>query len=57
VGRENTAMRKLREMVVALKLEAVYSKDDILKAYLNRVYLGAGNYGFELDSGKFMDAR
>ncbi|UXE60646.1 MAG: PBP1A family penicillin-binding protein [Woronichinia naegeliana WA131] len=52
VGRENTAMRKLREMVVALKLEAVYSKDDILKAYLNRVYLGAGNYGFE-DASQF----
>lgn len=47
VGRENTAGRKIREMVVALKLEAVYSKDDILKAYLNRVFLGLNNFGFE----------
>lgn len=52
VGRENTAPRKLREMIVALKLEAVYSKNDILKTYLNRVYLGAGNYGFE-DAAQF----
>ena len=52
VGRQNTAGRKLREMLVALKLEAFYSKDDILKAYLNRVYLGIGLYGFE-DAAQF----
>jgi 1A family penicillin-binding protein len=52
VGRENTAGRKLREMIVALKLEAVYSKDVILKTYLNRVYLGVGNNGFE-DAAQF----
>jgi len=56
VGRENTAGRKIREMLVALKLEAVYSKDEILKAYLNRVYLGAGNYGFE-DASQFYFAK
>lgn len=56
VGRENTAGRKLREMMVALKLEAVYSKEEILKAYLNRVYLGAGNYGFE-DASQFYFAK
>ncbi|MGA1623489.1 MAG: transglycosylase domain-containing protein [Synechocystis sp.] len=56
VGRENTAGRKLREMMVALKLEAVYSKDEILKAYLNRVYLGAGNFGFE-DASQFYFAK
>ncbi len=52
VGRENTAGRKVREMLVALKLEAVYSKNEILKTYLNRVYLGGGNYGFE-DAARF----
>ncbi len=52
VGRENTAGRKLREMLVALKLEAFYSKNDILKAYLNRVYLGINTYGFE-DAAQF----
>ncbi len=52
VGRQNTAGRKLREALVALKLETVYSKDFILKTYLNRVYLGIGSYGFE-DAAQF----
>jgi penicillin-binding protein 1A len=52
VGRENTAGRKIREMLVALKLETAYSKNEILKTYLNRVYLGIGSYGFE-DAAQF----
>ena len=52
VGRENTAGRKLREMAVAFKLEAFYSKDEILRNYLNRVYLGVGLSGFE-DAAQF----
>ncbi len=52
VGRENTPARKLREMAVALKLEAFYSKDEILRNYLNRVYLGIGLSGFE-DAAQF----
>ena len=51
-GRDNSAGRKLREMVVALKLETFYSKDALLRAYLNRVYLGIGNMGFE-DTAQF----
>ncbi len=47
VGRDDSLGRKLKEIVVALKLETVYSKDRILEAYLNRVYLGGSNYGFE----------
>ncbi len=52
VGRENTIERKLREMIVALKLETFHSKDQLLLTYLNRVYLGVGSYGFE-DSAQF----
>ncbi|MGD2180942.1 PBP1A family penicillin-binding protein [Lusitaniella coriacea] len=52
VGRANTAGRKLREAVVALKMETFYSKDELLKTYLNRVYLGVGSYGFE-DAAQF----
>jgi 1A family penicillin-binding protein len=52
VGRQNTAGRKIREMLVAFKLEAIYSKNHILKTYLNRVYLGIGTYGFE-DAAQF----
>ena len=47
VGSQDSIGRKLREAVVALKLETFYSKDDILLSYLNRVYLGVDTYGFE----------
>lgn len=52
VGTSDTAGRKIREIVVALKLELFYSKKDLMRAYLNRVYLGSGNYGFE-DAAQF----
>jgi len=52
VGRENNLARKWREIVVATKLEAIYSKDTILKTYMNRVYLGINLYGFE-DAAQF----
>lgn len=52
VGRENSAGRKFREAIVALKLETFYSKDEILKLYLNRIYLGIDAFGFE-DAAQF----
>jgi membrane peptidoglycan carboxypeptidase len=52
VGREDSAARKLREAVVALKLETFYSKDELLKTYLNRIYLGVEAQGFE-DAAQF----
>jgi membrane peptidoglycan carboxypeptidase len=47
VGNEDNLPRKMREAVVALKLEANYSKDKILLTYLNRVFLGDDAHGFE----------
>ena len=52
VGTEDSATRKLREAAVALKLEMTYSKEELLRLYLNQVYLGYGNYGFE-DAARF----
>ncbi|MBR8834676.1 MAG: transglycosylase domain-containing protein [Stigonema ocellatum SAG 48.90 = DSM 106950] len=52
VGRQDSFGRKFREAVVALKLEAFYSKDEILLTYLNRVFLGGNTYGFE-DAAKY----
>jgi len=46
VGREATLLRKLREAAVALKLNFSHPKDEILKTYLNTVFLGRGNNGF-----------
>ena len=45
VGSERTLTRKVREALIALKLEATFSKDYILELYLNQIYLGRGVYG------------
>jgi membrane peptidoglycan carboxypeptidase len=42
-----TYSRKLREAVLAMKLNSSYSKDEIMTAYLNTVYFGRGSYGIE----------
>lgn len=42
-----TMRRKVQEMLMALWLERTYTKDQILAAYLNRVYMGAGTYGVD----------
>jgi penicillin-binding protein 1A len=47
--------RKGREMVLALAMEAKYSKNQILELYLNRVYFGGGAYGIDAASRRFFD--
>jgi penicillin-binding protein 1A len=37
--------RKIREALIALRIEASFTKDKILELYLNEIYLGLGNYG------------
>lgn len=54
VGEGETLERKWRELLVALQLEARFSKRDLLLSYLNRVYLGAG-WGFEDASRRLFD--
>lgn len=52
LSRERTLTRKINEALMSLILEARYSKDQILEAYINEVYLGQhyanGVYGFGL---------
>ena len=45
VGSERTLTRKIREALIAFRLEATFSKDYILELYLNQIYLGRGVYG------------
>lgn len=42
---EQTASRKLSEIMLSFILENNYSKDEILELYLNTIYFGAGAYG------------
>ncbi len=50
---DRTVERKIQEAILAVWLEARYSKDEILEMYLNRVYLGAGAYGVDAASRKY----
>jgi penicillin-binding protein 1A len=50
---KRTIMRKLDELVLALWLEARFTKGEILELYLNRVYFGAGAYGVEAASQRY----
>jgi len=45
VGNERSYERKIREALIALRMESTFSKDKILELYLNEIYLGLGNYG------------
>ena len=47
VGKEKSYIRKMREAVLALRLERELSKKQLLELYINYVYLGSGNYGVE----------
>lgn len=42
---ERTFDRKLRELILAYKMELVLSKEQILEMYLNQIYFGQGAYG------------
>jgi penicillin-binding protein 1A len=50
---DRTLTRKVREALLALKLERTFTKDQILALYMNRVYFGGGVYGFEAASERF----
>ena len=42
---ERTFDRKLREAILAIRIEQAYPKDKILELYLNEIYFGIGSYG------------
>ncbi len=46
LSKEKTLARKFNEMLLAFKIEASLSKDQILQLYINQIYLGQRAYGF-----------
>ena len=50
LSRDKTVQRKLREIVVAARLESEFPKSEILRLYLNKAYFGDGLYGVEAAS-------
>ncbi|TCK31665.1 penicillin-binding protein 1A [Ancylobacter aquaticus] len=47
--------RKVKEALLALRMERAYSKDKILELYLNEIYLGIGSYGVAAASLLYFD--
>jgi len=48
--RDRTITRKIKEAILAIRLELIFSKDEILEIYLNQIYYGHGSYGVEAAS-------
>jgi len=47
LSHQRTVSRKLAEAVLAVRVEQVFSKNDILEMYLNNIYWGHNNYGVQ----------
>ena len=52
---ERSIVRKVKEAVLAVKLERELSKDEILERYLNTIYFGRGAYGVDAASRAYYD--
>ncbi|NOX34474.1 MAG: penicillin-binding protein 1A [Deltaproteobacteria bacterium] len=50
---ERTYKRKLKEAILAYRIEKKFTKDEILFLYLNQIYLGHGAYGVEAASENY----
>ena len=52
---ERTLQRKIREAILARRLERRFSKRDILTLYLNQIFLGHGSYGVAAAARRYFD--
>ena len=52
---EQSLGRKLKELIIAFKIEGRFTKDEILLKYLNAIYFGRGAYGIETAANQYFD--
>ena len=52
---EVSMKRKIKEAILAFRIERAYTKERILELYLNQIYLGQGTYGIAAASLEFFD--
>ncbi len=52
---EQNFTRKIRELILAIEIEAMYKKDDILKMYLNEIPYGSNAYGVKVAAKTYFD--
>jgi penicillin-binding protein 1A len=55
LGSERTLQRKVREAILARRIEARFTKRDILTLYLNQIFLGHGAYGVGAAARRYYD--
>ncbi len=54
---EKTYIRKLKEAILAWRIDTLLTKDEILFIYLNQIYLGSGTYGVEAAAQTYFGKR
>lgn len=54
-SQERSFYRKIKEALIAVMMEATYSKQEILSLYLNQIFLGHGTYGVEAAARLYFD--
>ncbi|HMI31247.1 MAG TPA: transglycosylase domain-containing protein, partial [Candidatus Limnocylindrales bacterium] len=54
---EKTITRKFKEIVLAIRIEQTYTKDEILEMYFNQIYFGEGAYGVDAAAKVFFAKR
>ncbi len=57
LSREKTYTRKFKEVLYALQIERVYTKEQIMTLYCNQMFLGGGAYGFEAAANYFFSKK
>ncbi len=57
LSRKKVYSRKVKEAILAYRIDSVMSKDDILYIYLNQIYLGEGAFGVEAAARTYFDRR
>ena len=55
LSNEVSIKRKIKEAILAFRIEKAYSKERILELYLNQIYLGSGTYGIAAASLEYFD--
>jgi penicillin-binding protein 1A len=55
LGNEQTMERKLKEAILAIRIERAFTKEQILELYLNEIYLGVGSYGVAAAAQTYWD--
>ncbi|GIW65174.1 MAG: hypothetical protein KatS3mg093_153 [Candidatus Parcubacteria bacterium] len=57
LSQEKTLIRKLNEIILALKIEKKYSKEQIITYYLNSIYFGQGNLGIKAAANYYFNKK